>query len=82
LICVKADATAAELARVEQYHAALDRYRAGDFAAAETCWRKQAGSPFFNGAVTSPPRVMAERCAALQAAPDEAWDGVFVKTTK
>jgi len=81
LIGIKADASAAELAYVEQYHAALDRYRAGDFAAAETCWRRQTRSPFPDLIDTSPPRIMAERCAVLRAAP-EAWDGIFVKTTK
>jgi adenylate cyclase len=83
LIGAKADASPAELAYVEQYHAALDRYRAGDFAAAETCWRKQTQSQSLDLVGASPPRIMAERCAVLQAASvEEAWDGVFVKTTK
>ena len=30
----------------------------------------------------APPEVMAERAAALRAAPPAAWDGVYVKTTK
>jgi adenylate cyclase len=83
LIGTKADASATQLAYVEQYHAALDRYRAGDFAAAETCWRKQTRDPLLDLVGASPPWVMAERCAALQAVPEEeAWDGIFVKTTK
>jgi adenylate cyclase len=82
LIGAKADATPTELAYVEQYRAALDRYRAGDFAAAEKRWRGQLPHPSSRLDDPSPPRIMAERCATLQAAPDDAWDGVFVKMTK
>jgi adenylate cyclase len=65
----------------ERYHAALERYRAGDFAAAEESWR-QIVHPFLDPSGPSPPRIMAARCAALRADPPEEWDGVFVKTTK
>lgn len=81
LLGERADAVPAALAYVEQYRAALDRYRAGDFAAAEACWRR-AAHPFLDPSGPSPPRVMAARCAALRADPPAFWDGVFVKTTK
>jgi adenylate cyclase len=64
-----------------QYHAALERYRAGDFAAAEEGWRERAAYPYRDGA-TCPALVMAARCAELKAAPPAEWDGVFVKTSK
>jgi class 3 adenylate cyclase len=68
------------LAYPVQYHAALERYRAGQFAEAEECWRCHVTHPYLVGA--SPPLVMAERAAALRANPPADWDGVFVKTTK
>ena len=82
LVGEKADASPAELAYVGQYQAALERYRAGDFAAAEECWRRRVEHPAFSCCGPSPPLIMAERCAALRAAPPPSWDGVFVKTTK
>jgi adenylate cyclase len=63
-----------------QYRTALDQYRAGDFAAAEEGWRHVAYPD--GAAATSPPLVMAARCAELQAHPPEDWDGVFIKTSK
>ncbi|HJU17159.1 MAG TPA: adenylate/guanylate cyclase domain-containing protein [Stellaceae bacterium] len=67
------------LAYPERYRAALALYRAGDFAAAEDLWRR-VHHPSLDS--HSPPLVMAERAAALRVAPPEAWDGVYVKTTK
>lgn len=65
----------------EQYHAALERYRAGQFAEAETCWRVHVTHPYLVG--PSPPLVMAERAAEYREHPPPAdWDGVFVKATK
>ena len=63
-----------------QYQAALERYRAGDFAAAELFWRDRVTYPHGGGA--SPPLTMAQRCVELLREPPAAWDGVFVKTTK
>jgi adenylate cyclase len=71
---------AATLAYPEQYHAALERYRAGEFAEAEECWRRDVTHPYLVGA--SPPLVMADRAAALRVDPPADWDGVYVKTTK
>jgi class 3 adenylate cyclase len=80
LVAERAAADAAILQYPEQYRAGLERYRAGDFAAAEQCWRGHVTHPHLAGA--SPPLVMAERAAALQADPPADWDGVYVKTTK
>jgi adenylate cyclase len=78
LIGEKSKSSAAEVLYQQQYRLGLDRYRAGDFAVAEKIWRQQG-----TGAVTSsPPTVMARRCAKLKAAPPAVWDGVFVKTSK
>jgi adenylate cyclase len=82
LLGEKAPADMAELGYAQQYQAALERYRAADFAAAEETWRCKARHPHFADAATSPPLVMARRCAELLKAPPIAWDGVFVKTSK
>jgi adenylate cyclase len=65
-----------------RYQAALERYRAGDFAMAQELWRCLAEHDRFGGVARSPPRVMANRCAELTASPPMHWDGIFVKTTK
>lgn len=80
LVAERDAADAAVLLYPEHYRTALERYRAGDFAAAEQRWRGQATHPSLTGA--SPPLVMAERAAALRADPPADWDGVYVKTTK
>jgi adenylate cyclase len=82
LIAEKSKASAEELCYLEQYRAGLERYRAGDFAAAEKLWRYQAGQSAPGSAARSPPSVMAERCTELKISPPVLWDGVFVKTTK
>jgi adenylate cyclase len=82
LLGEKSPADAAELGYAQQYQAALERYRAADFAAAEKIWRCGVKHPHFAGAVTSPPPVMALRCAEMLKAPPIDWDGVFVKTSK
>ncbi len=82
LIDEKSTANEAELSCLAQYEAGLERYRAGDFAAAEELWRCQAVHPNPGATATSPPMVMAGRCAGLKAAPPESWDGIYVKTTK
>lgn len=81
LIDEKRNASPTALVYAKHYQAALERYRAGDFAAAEESWR-QIEHPFLDPSGSSPPRIMAARCAALRADPPEEWDGVFVKTTK
>jgi adenylate cyclase len=80
LLAETAGAAGAVLAYPAQYRAALENYRAGNFAAAEACWRWQVKHPYI--ADHSPPEVMAERAAALRADPPAAWDGIYVKTTK
>ncbi len=80
LVAATGAADAATLAYPAHYNAALERYRAGDFAEAETSWRRDVTHPYLVGA--SPPLVMAERAATLHADPPAAWDGVYVKTTK
>jgi class 3 adenylate cyclase/CHASE2 domain-containing sensor protein len=80
LVAERDAADAAVLAYPERYRDALERYRSGDFAAAEQCWRREVRHPFLGSA--SPPFVMAERAAALRAAPPAGWDGVYVKTSK
>jgi adenylate cyclase len=83
LIAEKSAANGAELASLALYEAGLERYRAGDFAAAEEIWRCQAHHhPNPEAGATSPPLVMAGRCATLKDAPPEAWDGIHVRTTK
>ena len=82
LIGEKSTANGAELASLAQYEAGLKRYRAGDFAAAEEIWRCQADHPNPGATATSPPLVMAGRCATLKTAPPESWDGIYVRTTK
>jgi adenylate cyclase len=80
LVAEKAAAGEAERAYPEQYHGALELYRAGRFAEAEERWRVEVAHPTLVG--PSPPLVMAERAAALRADPPADWDGVYVKTTK
>jgi adenylate cyclase len=82
LLGEKSPPGAAEIGYAQEYCTALERYRSADFAAAEEIWRCRAKHPHFADAVTSPPLVMARRCAELLRAPPTAWDGVFVKTTK
>jgi class 3 adenylate cyclase/CHASE2 domain-containing sensor protein len=82
LIGEKSTTNEAELASLAQYEAGLERYRAGDFAAAEELWRCQSKYPNPWFTATSPPFVMARRCAGLRAAPPESWDGIYTKTTK
>ncbi len=82
LISEKSTANGAGFASLAQYEAGLKCYRAGDFAAAEKIWRSEADHPNPGAAGTSPPLVMAGRCAALKTAPPEDWDGVYVRTTK
>ena len=66
----------------EHYGAGLERYRAGDFATAEDIWRQQATGSIDAFSLSSPPLIMARRCADLKSAPPAVWDGVFVKTSK
>jgi adenylate cyclase len=82
LVGEKPTVNAAELACLAQYEAGLGRYRAGDFAAAEEIWRCEGEHPNPGASATSPPLVMASRCATLKAAPPESWDGIYVRTTK
>jgi adenylate cyclase len=70
------------LAYTSQYEAALQRYRAGEFAAAAELWGHAAELRPPGGENESPPQVMAKRCAELLQNPPEIWDGVFVKTSK
>jgi adenylate cyclase len=82
LVGEKSSADSAEVLYPEQYRTGLERYRAGDFTAAEDIWRRQA-KQFAAGAVAhSSPLIMARRCADLKSAPPAVWDGVFVKTSK
>jgi adenylate cyclase len=81
LVAEKQGAAPEVLAYPEQYHAALDLYRAQRFAEAEEYWRVRLTHPTIVG--PSPPLVMAERAAEYRESPPPAdWDGVFVKTTK
>jgi adenylate cyclase len=83
LIGEKAGANGAEFASLAQYEAGLKHYRAGDFAAAEEIWRCQGDRhPNPGASISSPPLVMAGRCANLRMAPPESWDGIYVRTTK
>jgi adenylate cyclase len=71
-----------ERAYPARYQAALESYRAGDFAAAQKLWLCLAEHGHHGGAARSPPSVMAKRCAELAAASPADWDGIFVKTMK
>lgn len=82
LIGEKSTVNETELACLARYDSGLKRYRAGDFAAAEELWRSQGEHPNPGACSTSPPLVMAGRCASLKAALPESWDGTYVKTTK
>jgi len=82
LVGERSTASAAEMLYREQYQAGLERYRAGDFAAAEHIWRCQAEDSDPGSAARSPLVVMARRCAELKVTPPPVWDGVFVKTSK
>ena len=82
LIAEKSAFNGAELASLAQYEAGLKRYRAGDFAAAEEIWRSEGDHPNPGVIATSPPLVMAGRCASLKTTPPEAWDGIYVRATK
>ena len=82
LISEKSATSETELAVLAQYGAGLERYRAGDFAAAEELWRSQREHPNPGATETSPPLVMAGRCARLKSAPPESWDGIYVRATK
>jgi adenylate cyclase len=82
LIGEKSTAGGPELVCLAQYGAGLQRYRAGDFAAAEELWRSESEHPNPGACPTSPPRVMADRCARLKAEPPDSWDGIYVRTTK
>jgi adenylate cyclase len=82
LIGERSTASPAERAYPVRYQVALERYRAGDFAAAQKFWRCLAEHGNHGGAARSPSWVMANRCAELAAAPPARWDGIFVKTTK
>jgi adenylate cyclase len=82
LVAERLSAGPAEFLYQDQYRAGLERYRGGDFAAAEQIWRIQAEQLDARYSANSPPRVMAKRCSELKAAPPSGWDGVFVKTSK
>ena len=82
LIGEQSTASAVEHAYIAPYQAALERYRAGDFAVAQELWRCLAEHGHHGGAARSPPWVMANRCAELAASSAVHWDGIFVKTTK
>jgi adenylate cyclase len=82
LIGEKSTVNDAELACLRQYEAGLGHYRAGDFAAAEELWCREGEHPNPGASASSPPLVMAGRCATLKVAPPESWDGIYVKSTK
>lgn len=82
LIGERSPAEEAQMRYREQYGAGLERYRAGDFATAEDIWREQATGSIGGLPPSSPPLIMARRCADLKSAPPAVWDGVFVKTSK
>jgi adenylate cyclase len=81
LIADKDAATPEQLAYPAQYAAALRLYRAGNFAAAGAAWSAIA-YPRVSAEASTPPGIMAARCAELAANPPADWDGVFVKATK
>jgi hypothetical protein len=82
LIGERSTTESAEMRYREQYGAGLERYRAGDFGAAEDIWRQQTAGSIDRLPLSSPPLIMARRCAGLKSAPPAVWDGVFVKTSK
>ncbi|HWB51477.1 MAG TPA: adenylate/guanylate cyclase domain-containing protein [Stellaceae bacterium] len=70
-----------ELRYCRDYAEALASYRRGDFPAAEAAWRRMR-HPRPSSEPSTPPEIMADRCAYLRADPPREWTGVFVKTTK
>lgn len=82
LIAERSTATSAQLCYPDRYRAGLERYRSGDFAAAEKLWLDHAKCRDSGFAAGSPPVIMARRCAELSAMRPAVWDGVFVKTSK
>jgi adenylate cyclase len=82
LVAENSEPGAAEISYQDRYRAGLERYRAGDFTAAEQLWRDQERLLDPRYGDNSPPRVMANRCSDLKAAPPSAWDGIFIKTSK
>ena len=82
LIGEKSGAGSGDLRYLEQYGAGLERYRAGDFSAAEDIWRCEAERSGAGAAVCAASLIMARRCTNLKSAPPAVWDGVFVKTSK
>ncbi len=81
LIADKEEATSGQLAYPTQYATALKLYRAGDFAAAGAAWAAMT-YPRVSAEASTPPWIMAARCALLETKPPENWDGVFVRATK
>jgi class 3 adenylate cyclase len=81
LIAETETAGATEVAYPAQYAAALALYRAGEFAKAAAAWRAIT-YPRPSVGPSTPPQIMAARCAELQANPPADWDGIFAKTTK
>jgi class 3 adenylate cyclase len=79
LIGERSTRQSAEMRDRQQYGVGLERYRAGDFAAAESIWRQQATGSI---SLSSAAMIMAKRCSDLKSAPPVVWDGVFVKTSK
>jgi class 3 adenylate cyclase len=79
LIGERSTRQSAEMRDRQQYGVGLERYRAGDFAAAESIWRQQATGSI---SLSSAALIMAKRCSDLKSAPPAVWDGVFVKTSK
>jgi adenylate cyclase len=78
LIAERAVADLTEAKYPAQYQTALERYRAGDWAGAEQYWRDEVKYPHPRGDInTSPPLVMARRCAELRARPPTVWDGIW-----
>ena len=82
LIGERSTAKSAEMRYLEQYGTGLAHYRVGDFATAEDIWRQQATGSIDELSRSSPPLIMARRCADLKSAPPAIWDGVFVKISK
>jgi class 3 adenylate cyclase len=71
----------AECRYSRDYAAALSLYRHGDFAAAETAW-SVIRYPRLVSEPSTPPTIMAARCAELRSEPPQHWSGVFVKASK
>ena len=82
LIAEQSNADPAERTYPVRYQAALERYRTGDFAAAQKLWICLAEHGRHGAAARSPPWVMANRCAELAVSSPVHWDGIFVKTIK